>query len=47
VLTLLGRPPVVGDAIRFERLNFEVTAVVGLGVDECAVWLEEEPPPSE
>ena len=45
VLTLLGRPPAVGDIVRFERLNFEVTAVAGLGVDECAVWLEEEEEP--
>jgi CBS domain containing-hemolysin-like protein len=39
VLTLLGRTPVVGDAVRYDRLMFEVTAVQGLGVDECAVTL--------
>ncbi|MEO6212614.1 MAG: hemolysin family protein [Vicinamibacterales bacterium] len=39
VLTLLGRTPVVGDAVRFDRLLFEVTMVQGLGVDECAVTL--------
>lgn len=39
VLTLLGRPPVVGDTVRYDRLQFEVTAVKGHGVDECAVWL--------
>lgn len=39
VLTLLGRTPVVGDAVRYDRLQFEVTAVQGLGVDECAVTL--------
>jgi CBS domain containing-hemolysin-like protein len=40
VLTLLGRPPQVGDTVRFERLLFEVTAVKGHGVEECAVTLE-------
>ncbi len=39
VLTLLGRTPVVGDTVRYERLEFEVTAVKGHGVDECAVCL--------
>jgi CBS domain containing-hemolysin-like protein len=39
VLTLLGRPPVVGDRVRFDRLHFDVTAVKGHGVDECAVSL--------
>ncbi len=39
VLTLLGRPPVVGDGVRYERLQLEVTAIKGHGVDECAVWL--------
>ncbi len=39
ILTLLGRPPAAGDAVRYERLQFEVTAVKGHGVDECAVWL--------
>ncbi|CAN5782028.1 hemolysin family protein [soil metagenome] len=39
VLTLLGRTPVIGDSVRFGRLWFEVTAVQGLGVDECAVTL--------
>ena len=41
VLTLLGRTPVVGDAVRYERLVFVVTAVKGHGVDECAVSLRE------
>ncbi|HVH55800.1 MAG TPA: hemolysin family protein [Vicinamibacterales bacterium] len=41
VLTLLGRTPQVGDAVRYERLLFEVTAVKGHGVDECAVSLNE------
>ena len=39
VLMLLGRPPVVGDAVRFQRLQFEVTAVKGHGVEEAAVCL--------
>ena len=39
VLMLLGRPPAVGDRVKFERLLFEVTAVKGHGVDECAVCL--------
>ena len=41
VLTLLGRTPVVGDKVRYERLEFAVTAVKGHGVDECAVGLIE------
>jgi CBS domain containing-hemolysin-like protein len=41
VLTLLGRTPVLGDRVRYERLEFEVTAVKGHGVDECAVGLIE------
>jgi len=41
VLTLLGRTPVVGDSVRYERLVFVVTAVKGHGVDECAVSLRE------
>ena len=39
VLTLLGRPPVVGDTVRYGRLELEVTKVKGHGVDECAAWL--------
>jgi CBS domain containing-hemolysin-like protein len=39
VLTLLGRPPAVGDTVRYDRLLLEVTAVKGHGVDECAVSL--------
>jgi CBS domain containing-hemolysin-like protein len=37
VLMLLGRPPDVGDSVRYSRLQFTVTAVKGHGVDECAV----------
>ena len=39
VLTLLGRPPQVGDTVRYDRLLLEVTAVKGHGVEECAVTL--------
>ena len=39
VLTLLGRPPRVGDTVRFDRLLIEVTAVKGHGVEQCAVSL--------
>jgi CBS domain containing-hemolysin-like protein len=41
VLMLLGRTPHVGDTVKYERLLFEVTAVKGHGVDECAVCLME------
>jgi CBS domain containing-hemolysin-like protein len=41
VLTLLGRTAHVGDTVRYERLVFEVTAVKGHGVDECAVSMVE------
>jgi CBS domain containing-hemolysin-like protein len=44
VLALLGRPPVIGDAVRFDRLLFEVTAVLGHGVEECAVSLTDVDP---
>ncbi len=37
VLTLLGRPPQIGDTVRWGRLSIEVTAVLGHGVDEAAV----------
>lgn len=43
VLTLLGRPPKVGDSVRWGRLSIEVTAVIGHGVDEAAVSLSPEP----
>ena len=41
VLTLLGRPPRVGDSVRYDRLQLDVTAVKGHGVDEVAVTLRE------
>jgi CBS domain containing-hemolysin-like protein len=37
VLTLLGRWPQVGDIVRYAGLQFEVTALHGHGVGECAV----------
>ncbi len=46
VLTLLGRTPGVGDSVRYGRLRFDVTAVKGHGVDECAVTLDAAPPPA-
>jgi CBS domain containing-hemolysin-like protein len=39
ILTVLGRPPAAGDTLRYGRLQFEVTAVKGHGVEECAVRL--------
>ena len=39
VMTLLGRPPLVGDSVRYDRLQFDVTAIKGHGVEECAVNL--------
>jgi magnesium and cobalt exporter, CNNM family len=39
VLMLLGRPPNVGDVVRYDRLFIQVTKVKGHGVEECAVWL--------
>lgn len=44
ILTLLGRPPRVGDAVRYGRLQFAVTAVKGHGVEQAAVHLLPLPP---
>jgi magnesium and cobalt exporter, CNNM family len=41
ILTLLGRPPRVGDAVHYDRLDLTVTAVMGHGVQEAAVSLRE------
>lgn len=41
VLTLLGQPPRVGDSVQYDRLQLDVTAVKGHGVDEAAVTLRE------
>jgi CBS domain containing-hemolysin-like protein len=39
ILTELGRPPKVGDRVRYDRLELDVTAVKGHGVEEAAVTL--------
>jgi CBS domain containing-hemolysin-like protein len=44
VLALLGRPPVVGDAVEYGRLHVTVTAISGHGVRAARVRLL--PPPT-
>jgi CBS domain containing-hemolysin-like protein len=39
VLSLLGRPPVVGDRVEFSGIAIEVTALEGLGVDRVRASL--------
>ncbi len=46
VLTLLGRPPRVGDTVKYDRLVIQVTALAGHGVAECAVTLTEPEEPA-
>ncbi|MBI4477546.1 MAG: HlyC/CorC family transporter [Acidobacteria bacterium] len=46
VLTLLGRPPRVGDVVTYGGLVLEVTAVMGYGVEQCAVTHEHPPTPA-
>jgi CBS domain containing-hemolysin-like protein len=41
ILAILGRPPRVGDALEYDRLHLQVTAVRGRGVEEAAVTLRE------
>ena len=41
ILTLLGRPPRVGDVVTYDHVRFEVTAIEGLGVSQCVAVLEE------
>jgi magnesium and cobalt exporter, CNNM family len=46
VLALLGRPPRLGDKVKYGRLVLEVTALAGHGVAECAVTLTEPDEPA-
>ena len=41
VLMRLGRPPLLGDVVRYGRVVLEVTAVKGHGVGECAVSMSQ------
>ncbi len=41
ILTQLGRPPRVGDEVRYDRLLLTVTAIQGHGVAEAAVSLQD------
>ena len=43
ILALLGRPPVVGDAVQYDRVRLEVTATSGRGVRQARAILL--PPP--
>ena len=44
VLAELGRPPLVGDAVEYDDVHFEVIAIEGHGVAACAVTLLKPPP---
>jgi CBS domain containing-hemolysin-like protein len=37
ILSLLGRPPRVGDVVEWQNLRFHVTRIRGRGVDECMI----------
>src|SRR5690606_3563246 len=43
VLSLLNRPPHVGDQIEYEGVHFEVRAIEGQGVRECIVTPPDPP----
>jgi CBS domain containing-hemolysin-like protein len=43
VLSILERPPVVGDVVIYDGVRFQVTAVQGHGVRECVVSLVSPP----
>ena len=43
ILTMLGRPPHVGDVVTYDHVRFEVVAVEGHGVKECIASLEAPP----
>ena len=45
VLTLLGRPPVVGDTVTWQNVRVEVTRVTGRGVAEALLALAKPPRP--
>lgn len=44
VLSLLERPPVVGELVSWHGLSFKVTQLEGHGVERCLVWREAGPP---
>lgn len=41
ILTLLGRPPHVGDVVIYDHVRFEVIQVAGHGVRECTAMVED------
>ena len=43
VLTLLDRPPIIGDVVLYEHIRCEVTAVEGHGVKTCLIIREPVP----
>lgn len=43
VLSILERPPVVGDVVVYDGVRFQVTAVQGHGVRECVISLVSPP----
>ncbi len=47
VLSLLERPPQVGDTVSWQGLRFRVTQVEGHGVERCRVWREPPAPSGE